>query len=164
MKPVRARGDEALATPGPSLKGRALRWLSMREHSRAELARKLAPHAAAPEEVEALLEDLMAQGWLSDERAAQSVVRRHSERLGLARVKQALQAKGLASDVVAEATAGLAETERARALQVWQRKFGQPPADVAERAKHARFLMGRGFGHDTIRAVLKQVADQLPDE
>jgi regulatory protein len=135
----------------------------MREHSCAELARKLAPHAAAPEEVEALLADLVAQGWLSDERAAQSVVRRQSERLGLSRVKQALQAKGLASDVVAQATAGLADTELARALQVWQRKFGRPPADVAERAKHTRFLMGRGFGHDTIRAVLKQVVDQSPE-
>ena len=35
----------------PSLKGRALRLLSQREHSRAELERKLAPHEEVPGEL-----------------------------------------------------------------------------------------------------------------
>lgn len=133
----------------------------MREHSRMELARKLAPHASGKEEVEALLDDLTVQGWLSEARAAQSVVRRRSERLGLARVKQELQVKGLPASVVAEAVAGLAETEQARAVEVWRRKFSQPPVDVAARAKQMRFLLGRGFSPGTVSAALKQVAAEF---
>lgn len=158
MRRVREGIDAPSTGMGPSLKGRALRCLSMREHSRVELARKLAPHAADSEELNTLLDDLTAQGWLSDARAAQGLVRRRSERLGMSRVKQELNAKGLPSDVVAEAMVGLAATEQARAAEVWLRKFGVPPVDAAARAKHMRFLIGRGFGPSTVNAVLRQVA------
>jgi regulatory protein len=36
---------------------------------------------------------------------------------------------------------------------VWARRFGQPAADRAERARQARFLAGRGFSADSIRRV-----------
>ena len=51
-----------------SLKGRALRFLSMREHSRMELRRKLQRHAQEGDDVEALLDSLEQANWLSQER------------------------------------------------------------------------------------------------
>ena len=39
-----------MAFSAPSLKGRALRHLTAREHSRAELLAKLAPHVTPPDD------------------------------------------------------------------------------------------------------------------
>ena len=68
-----------------SLKARALGYLSRREHSRAELRRKLAPHAESADEVEALLDWLEGENWLSNTRFAESVVHRRASRYGTAR-------------------------------------------------------------------------------
>ena len=46
----------------PSLKGRALRLLAGREHSRAELERKLKPHETEPGELARALDELQAKG------------------------------------------------------------------------------------------------------
>ncbi|MEG2034627.1 MAG: recombination regulator RecX, partial [Janthinobacterium sp.] len=57
-----------------SLKGRALRFLSMREHSRMELRRKLQRHAQEGDDVEALLDSLEQANWLSQERFSESLI------------------------------------------------------------------------------------------
>lgn len=138
----------------PSLKGRALRLLSGREHSRAELQRKLAQHETEPGELERALDDLEAKGFINEQRVVESVLHRRAGRLGAARVRQELQAKGLNPQAVAEAVAGLQDTEEARAREVWRKKFGEPPADIAARGKQMRFLLTRGFAAETIRRVV----------
>ena len=99
-----------------SLKGRALRLLAGREHSRAELEKKLAPHEQEPGEVQRALDELQAKGFISEQRVVESVIHRRSARLGAGRVKQELQAKGVSAEAVAEAVDRLrgTETERAR--------------------------------------------------
>ncbi|HSD54754.1 MAG TPA: recombination regulator RecX, partial [Burkholderiales bacterium] len=42
-----------------SLRERAVAFLARREHTRAELARRLAPHANDPGEIEPLLDELV---------------------------------------------------------------------------------------------------------
>jgi regulatory protein len=138
----------------PSLKGRALRLLAGREHSRAELERKLKPHETEPGELARALDELHAKGFINEQRVLESVVHRRAARLGAARVKQELQAKGLDPAAVAQAVAELRSTEVERAREVWRKKFGQPPADSAERGKQMRFLMARGFGAEAIRRVI----------
>ncbi|RZL06011.1 MAG: recombination regulator RecX [Rubrivivax sp.] len=138
-----------------SLKGRALRLLAGREHSRAELQRKLASHEAVPGELSRALDELEAKGFISEQRVIESVVNRRSSRLGAARVRQELQAKGLDAQAVAEAVAGLRVTEEARAREVWRKKFGEPPRDAAEHGKQVRFLLTRGFGADVVRRVVR---------
>jgi len=148
------------ATARPlSLKARALRLLAQREHSRLELERKLLPHADAPEAVAEALDALQARGFISDERVADSVVHRRASKLGTARVRAELQAKGLDAAVVQATVEALRGTEVARAREVWQRKFGQPPADASERARQMRFLAARGFGAEAIRRVVSGADD-----
>lgn len=137
-----------------SLKGRALRLLAGREHSRAELERKLAPHEQAPGELQLALDELQAKGFISEQRVVESVVHRRSARLGAGRVKQELQAKGVSAEAVAEAVDRLRGTETERAREVWRKKFGEPAADPAGRAKQMRFLAARGFGAEAIRRVV----------
>ena len=137
-----------------SLKGRALRLLAGREHSRAELEKKLAPHEAEPGELQRALDELQAKGFVSDQRVVESVIHRRAARLGVSRVKQELKAKGISGEAMAEALDGLRGTEVQRAREVWRRKFGEPAADAAGRAKQMRFLAARGFGAEAIRRVV----------
>lgn len=143
---------------GLSLKGRALRLLAGREHSRAELERKLSAHETAPGELAAALDALQAKGFINDARVVQSVVHRRAERLGTQRVRSELQAKGLAPELVAQAVDELRGTEAERAREVWRRKFGEAARDPRERAKQMRFLAARGFSGEVIRRVVMQGA------
>jgi len=138
----------------PSLKGRALRLLSQREHSRAELERKLAKYEEVPGTLAAALDELAAKDFISETRVVQSVVHQRAPRMGAARVRQELQQKGIAPAAIAEAVAGLRETELARAREIWARRFEAPAADAKERARQARFLMARGFSGEVVGKVL----------
>ncbi|WP_374640810.1 recombination regulator RecX [Hydrogenophaga sp.] len=137
-----------------SLKGRALKLLAAREHSRSELEKKLTSHEEAPGELAQALDELQAKGFISEQRVVESVLNRRAARLGTGRVRQELQAKGISADAMAEAVETLRLTEVERAREVWRKKFGDPAADPAGRAKQMRFLAARGFGADAIRRVV----------
>ena len=151
-----------MATPPISLKGRALRLLSGREYSRAELERKLATHEEEPGALAKALDELQAKDFINEQRVIDSVVHRRSSKLGTQRIRQELQAKGLAPEAVAEAVSALRTTELNRARAVWRKKFGNLPldaVDAAQRAKQMRFLATRGFGGDAIRKVVSGASD-----
>jgi SOS response regulatory protein OraA/RecX len=147
-----------------SVKGRALRYLAQREHSRAELERKLAravqdlPEASAQAQISAALDELAAKGLLSEERTAQSVLLSQGRRFGTRRLRQTLQAKGLAPDLVADTLqqARGTELERARPMKIheYQAKEllrahgvpvprGYPAFNVREAQEAAQKLGGR---------------------
>jgi regulatory protein len=79
-------------------------------------------------------------------------------------VKQELQAKGIAPEAIAQAVAGLQETEVERATALWRRRFDAPPADAKERARQMRFLMARGFSGAVVSKVLRSDFDETADE
>lgn len=159
----------------PSLKTRALRHLARREHTRAELERKLdsvlraAPadgaldgpddgHSAA--QIRRTLDELAARGLLSDERAAESLVAAQARRFGHRRLKDNLLARGVAPDLVRRTLQQAQATEYERARDLWRRRFGAAPADAKELARQMRFLAGRGFDAEIIRRIVKH---QPPD-
>jgi len=137
-------------TPG-ELKARALRHLARREHSRAELERKLAPHAESPAALEQLLDTLAARKQLSDERYAEARAHQLARKYGAARIRQDLKAKGVGEDLVGRVSA---EDETTRAAAILARKYRTPATTPRERARRTRFLLQRGFSHDTIRHVV----------
>ena len=139
-----------------SLRERALRLLARREHSRAELARKLAAHAESAEALDAVLDDLVARRLLSDARYVEARLNVRAARFGNARLVQELRTQGVDDELVRSALAEC-EEEWVRASQVWRRRFGDRPAseEAAGRAKEMRFLMSRGFSGETIRRVLR---------
>ena len=149
-----------MATPPPSLNGRALRLLSAREHSRVELERRLAQFEEEPGALAKTLDELQVKGFINEQRVIESVLNRRSAKLGTARIRQELQSKGLAPDAVLDAVDQLRATEVDRAREVWRKKFGEPPADAAERGKQMRFLASRGFGGDAIRKVVSGGGDE----
>ena len=143
-----------LMKPERSLKARAVDYLSRREHSRLELARKLARHAQDPQEVEAVLADLERQGLLSNDRFAASLIHRRGGRVGTARIVQELRQHGVGSERIEALRSDLQSSELERARAVWQKRYGQAPLDAADRARQMRFLAARGFNHEVIRKVV----------
>jgi len=143
-----------------SLKGRALKYLSMREHSRLELGRKLSRYAEEGDDVEALLDFLEKNNWLSQERFAESLVHRRAGRYGNSRVISELQQHGVKGEDLAELKSELASTELARAKEVWRRKFGAVAEDAAGRSKQMRFLLQRGFSQGAVRAAMQGRDDE----
>jgi regulatory protein len=150
--------------PARSLKGRALGYLSRREYSRAELARKLKPFVEETDSLDTVLDALEAENWLSDSRFAESLIHRRSSRLGTSRIIGELKQHAVDQTLVEEASAQLRETELARAQSVWRKKFGQLPETPAERAKQTRFLASRGFSGATIGKILKGIDEDWADE
>ena len=150
-----------MSLPPPSLKGRALRLLSMREHSRTELERKLGRFEEEEGTLTKALDELQAKGFISEARVIESVLHRRAGKLGAARIKQELQSKGLDAEAVRDAVTGLQETERERAQEVWCRKFGAAPADAKEAVRQMRFLATRGFTTDVIRRVVGGKTDDF---
>jgi regulatory protein len=148
-----------LNKPGfqPSLKGRALRLLSQREHSRTELERKLAQHEEVPGELAKALDELQSRDFITDGRALDSVVNRRSSKLGSARIQQELAAKGLSGEAVAQAMASLKDSELSRAQEVWRKKFGTAPQDPQAKAKQMRFLLSRGFPSEVVRRTVPDI-------
>ena len=144
----------------PSLRERALPHLARRDHSRAELTRKLAAHGDA-DEIDAVIERMGELGLQSDTRYAEAFVRGKAGRFGASRLRSELARRGIDRDLIDEAIAGeCVESEADRARAVLRGRFTEPPADAREWARQARFLQTRGFAPDLIRKLLKEPYDE----
>jgi len=142
------------------LKARALRLLARREHTRAELARKLAPDAGSPGVLEALLDQLNARAQLSDERYAEARAHRLARKFGALRVRRELVAKGIERETAARFAADVEKTDLERARCMLERKYRVPATAPKERARRARFLLSRGFSGEVIRRALVEPATE----
>lgn len=136
-----------------NLRERAMNYLARREHSRAELARKLAPHGEA-DVIATLLDQLEQENLLSNTRYAEALAHSRAGRHGSARLKSELREKGVPEAILAEVVAQARDGDLAAARGVWLKKFGSPPVDAKERAKQQRFLLGRGFPPEVVRRVV----------
>ncbi|MEM5430081.1 recombination regulator RecX [Cupriavidus oxalaticus] len=154
-----------MATRPPlSLKARAVGYLSRREHSRAELARKLAPHAESPEQLEQLLDALERENWLSNQRFADSLVHRRGARYGAARVMQEAKTHKLDSEQLGELQERLRATETERAREVWRKRFGVPPDTPEARARQIRFMVARGFSRAVVSKIIQGADEAYGDD
>lgn len=144
--------------PVRSLKVRAVDLLSRREYTRLELKRRLAPFAESAEELETLLDSLAANLWQSDSRFAEQFATARGRKYGSLRIAQEMRERGVERELIKETLA--AQDDLTTAREIWQRKFGEAPADQKERLKQTRFLASRGFSAEVIRKVLQG----LPDE
>jgi regulatory protein len=132
--------------------------LARREHSRAELARKLAPHAESLEALESLLDLLVLKKQLSDQRYAEERARSLGRKFGAARIRHDLKSKGIADEIAERLPLQADEIAKARAIL--SRKYRLPAASREESARRARFLQSRGFSYDVIRHLLSSIDNE----
>ena len=137
------------------LRERALAMLARREHTRAEMTRKLSPHSESPEQVEQLLDALAARGWLSEARFAESRANTLARKFGSRKIEHDLRSRGVSAEVVEQMVERALAQDLENCRAAWQRKFGALPRSAAERGRQMRFLAGRGFSAEAVRRVLK---------
>jgi len=125
-------------------------YLARREHSRFELTRKLEKAGFESGAIEPALDEFEEKDWLSDRRFAESWVADHRTRHGRIRLAYDLRQRGVSETLIEATLAANHDGELERARRVWEKKFGTPPRDPAEKARQIRFLQGRGFAPETI--------------
>ena len=120
--------------------------LSLREHSRFELERKLLRRYEQVT-VQQVLQNLARQGLQSDDRfAEQYVYSRRNKGYGPLRIRAELIEKGVAEELIAVWVDAPEQDWRVLMLKTAEKKFGTAPlADRREMAKRGRFLSSRGF-------------------
>lgn len=153
-----ARASPALRTPPDraALRNTALRLLARREYARAELAQRLRARGASADDVDATLDALAADGYLSDERFAELLVQSRAGRFASRAIAHELKERGVATDAAQAALAQLATSDEfADARALWERRFGAPPADERDKARQVRFLLARGYSMSVALRVLR---------
>jgi regulatory protein len=143
------------------LRERALRLLARREHSRAELVRKLEQAGFDAGDIQSLLDEFEQKSWLSDKRFAESYVADHRARAGSIKLAYDLRQRGVSDSIIEAALSDNRDSEIDRAREVWKKKFDALPANAHERAQQIRFLQGRGFSQCVIQCTLK--SQDTPD-
>ncbi len=143
-------------------RARALALLARREHSRFELAAKLARRGYPAEEIAACLDALEETQLLSDARYAESYVRSRVEKgYGPLRIRQELRERGVAASLAEAVLASYARRWPALAQRQYRRKFGVTrPADYPDWARRVRYLGGRGFSAEHMRALFDDEPNQ----
>jgi regulatory protein len=143
--------------PAPTPVQRALGLLVRREHSRKELARKLAARGVEAGEAAAAVERLAGEGWQDDTRFAAALVRgRAGAGYGPIYIRAELGTHGLGAEAIAAALDGYEGDWIDTARDLVRRRFGPAgPLDLAQRRKAADLLARRGFEGDSIRAATR---------
>ena len=142
-----------------SLRAQAIRLLARREYARSELEHRLIAKGAPRNEVGFMLDELIAQGYLSDARYARAMATQKAGGYSRRSIAEALKAKGIARTDIERALVE-AEADDGEALRaLWQRRFGKPPTDEREKARQVRFLQARGFALSAIFKLLREAPD-----
>ena len=134
-----------------------MRLLGQREHSAMELERKLGMRGIEAQAIRAVLADLGTDGLQSDTRYAESFVRgRISRGKGPVRIRVELDQRGVDAVLIEEALREADADWTGLARSARRKRFGDSPADYAERARQARFLSSRGFSAEQVRGALER--------
>jgi regulatory protein len=161
----RRKTKSAADRSAPSIKAIAVRLLARREYGRAELGARLRARGGAEEEVERTLDELTALGYLSDARSAEALVRSRTGQFSRRAIAHALKERRIADDAAQAALAPLAgRDEMAEATALWTRRFGTPPRNERDKARHVRFLLSRGYSLSIALKVLRRAGAHAAPE
>jgi regulatory protein len=149
--------------PEPTPAQRALGLLVRREHSRKELARKLAARGVESDEAAATVERMAGEGWQDDARFAEFLLRsRAANGYGPQHVRAELGSHGLERETIATAMENFEGDWVQVARDLIRRRFGDAgPRDAVKRRKAEQLLVRRGFSGDILRAVLGKIGDSF---
>lgn len=146
--------DEAARAEHLAVRKRAMDLLARREHARAELRGKLVKRDHVPERIDTVLDELIADGLLSDARYAEAAVSSKAGRgIGPVRIRAELAAVDVPDADIENALAAAAVDWDGLAESVRVKRFGAAlPEDFPTKAKQMRFLQRRGFDAEQLQA------------
>ncbi|MCJ7814445.1 MAG: recombination regulator RecX [Xanthomonadales bacterium] len=126
----------------------AYRLLGRREYSVFELGQRLRRKWPEARDIDVLVDALVVENLLSDERYAESFVRFRLQRFqGPLKIQAALRSKGVSDALVAQEL-GARSHEWSDIARQWVERQTTGPIDFDEKKKYYRRLVSRGFTHD----------------
>ena len=130
--------------------------LGMREHGVQELTDKLNARSESADVVLAVIDELLENGYLSDERFTESYIRSRTNRgFGPIKIKSELKSKGITGRLIGEFLDGGSAHWFDVARELYDKKYTSERAkDYKEWTKRARFIQSRGFTMEHIQAVM----------
>jgi len=136
-----------------------VRLLACREHSCAELRRKLHAKSYDDEIVNKVLDELIQQSLLSDERFTEQYLSSRQKRgFGPVRIKGELRERGINNELISTYLNNQDECWVETLRQTHDKKFGiEPPSSLKEKARRVRFLEYRGFTGEQIRCLFQNI-------
>ena len=168
MSPQDAAERERRARELDDALGRCYRHLGDREHSVAELRKRLARAKLAPAIIDEALAIVAEQGYLNDERYARLLAedRRNIDGWGAERIRARLEAAGIDRELIDDTLAGCDHaSELAAAAEQLRRRCAQPLTNDRERQRAFGILVRLGFdsevAYDAIRAQSDPVSGSL---
>jgi regulatory protein len=131
--------------------------LARREHSRQEIHRKLGSRGFEQSVITQVVEALVRERALSDDRFTENYVHSRRERgYGPVRISQELRQRGVDDDLINAYLDARDPDWQERARQVQLKKFGPgEPDSLQAKAKQLRFLQYRGFTQAQISRLFK---------
>ncbi|WP_109439885.1 regulatory protein RecX [Acinetobacter haemolyticus] len=154
------KSDKPKTLTGQRLRSYAFALLTRRDYSQAELIKKLNQYAIDPNEVATLVTELAEKNYQSDQRvAALTLSSQIRKGKGIQRIKQALKAKQLDAELIAEELEEVDWLDQAYQLKV--KRFGaEVTRDPKIKAKQVRFLQYRGFDMDVILKAIARTSEE----
>ena len=141
-----------------SLREMAMDMLARREHSAQEVRQKLLAKEVEADNVEQVVQDLIKDNLISDERFTEAFVNQRINRgSGPLKIRAELRQKGISDAMIAEFINERDDVWRETAAEVRIKKYGATfPSDLKEKARQARFLQSRGFSSEHTRYAIRE--------
>jgi len=156
---MRTRPEQDSSAAG--VRRAALELLSRREFAAAELRERLRRKLGSEAPVDAVLEQLAAEGLLDDARFIESFVHSHRRKgHGPLRILHELAQRGIRGEP-AEAAVDPRGEDWVEVARNWRaRRFGAAlPRAAADWQRQARHLQSRGFSTDQVRRAMRHAED-----
>lgn len=138
---------------------KGVRLLAMREHSIKEITDKLKAKTDAMDIVYAVVDELIDNKYLSNERFTEAYVRSRGNRgFGPVKIRSELKGKGIGSSMIDDYLDASAAIWYDNAASQYHKKYGDAPvSDYNAWSKRARFMQSRGFTMEHIQLTLPKV-------
>lgn len=136
-----------------------MRYCSYQERSLFEVKQKLREYALPADKVDELMDLLVDDNFINEERFAALFVRGkvNVKRWGLYKIREGLGGKGVSSAEIAKALKTIDEVKYQENLDyLVERKVELQPEFAADISKLYRFLQSKGYEGDKISAVLRE--------
>ena len=133
------------------------KYCSYQDRSALEVRRKMSQLLIPSEEADILMDELIEEKFVDDNRFAESFIRgkMNIKRWGRVKIKVELMQRGIAGDIIREKMAELDQNLYTENLQYLIQKWKSENPE-GEREKMFRFLMGKGYEASEISAALHQ--------
>ncbi|MCR5097753.1 MAG: regulatory protein RecX [Lachnospiraceae bacterium] len=142
----------------PRARFRAMHLLEKQDRTRSGLLKKLSESGYPRLAVEAAVEYVEGYHYIDDDRYARSYVRYHQSGRSRRRIMTDLRQRGVSDEVIQEALEAeyTASEEDMIRQTLMKRHFDPVTADIRDRQRIYRFLLGRGFRYEDIDRALQK--------